>query len=630
MEKLKKVKTMLSDPDIKEFIKFLAIHPGNIFNIYKQNKYENMPEYIKESVHGQAFHERDKLVLRAVPISAESGIMRDGDKVSEKVIQARLAGTDVVLNLESIDWNQSFADPEDMAAFHRFIWLYKWVFESLTTGNQREFYEIVVNVINSWIENESKRSKEQSHFEVWQTYTVAERVINWSVLLAVTSEKEFGDRKVIDSIIEQLEYIRCHFEYYGERFTGNHFCNDGRALYIAGSLLSIKYYMDLGRKIILHEFDRVVTDRYFLREGSVHYQFLYTKWFVDLYWIASTCEDTDFQEKLRQCLERLLVGCNYFLVKSNSEMENAVWTMPYIGDISPDYPPTWLLGVPWTAKYLLDGSTFEGLPEEKGYHTFFLLDKKIIEEGSIQDIPSGIHASDWGKITTKDFVLFAHVNHSLYPNNLTGHFHHDSGSFVLFADGRPFFVDCGREDYGVGGLSLHEKDYTGHNICSVDSMNPEINMRTFFTAPFLESYGSRAPVIYTDYEHKSITMSIEGYNRKKGVGKHTRRILLKEGAMKIADRIDGSGEHEITLLFHVSHEVDASLKEKNVFLDNGWNHYKLSFSVSADSLELIDGSVNDVYGHCASEYGDHSFCSTLLYKKMVKLPWKINTKLEKI
>lgn len=620
MRVLRKIKMLVSDPDIKEFIKFLLHHPGHIS---KCSQSKSLPIYIEKYNIKNPFDNEESVILKAISIPTG---LRNKNEVLNRVISIHLAGIDINLDINYITWNQKFDDPEDVAAFHRFMWLYKWVFESLTTENREDFHKIVLDIIYSWIESESNRVN--GHFEIWQTYTVAERIINWSILLSITSNKEFNDKKIINSIIQQLDYIRHNFEYYGEKFTGNHFCNNGRALYIAGSLLSIEPYIELGKTIILHEFDRIVIDRYFLREGSVHYQFLYTKWFTDLYWIAGECKDTDFQKMLRQCLKRLLTGCRYFLTREVSKTEEIEWEIPYIGDISPDYPPHWLLGVPWVAKYFLDGTTFADLPKQKGYHTLFLFEKKITLSGIIDEIQTDLCISDWGKIKTNHFVLFSHVNHSIYPNNLTGHFHHDSGGFVLYVDGSPFFIDCGRENYDMDGVGLHEKNFTGHNICVVDDLNPEINMRTFFTEEFLKEYAGNPPIIIIDDDHKSMGIAIDGYKRSKGVGKYFRKIILRENKIEIIDKIEGKGKHNITLLFHLASNIGTRLEKDILILDNGKSRYRLCFSVLSDKLRLIPGTESSNYGHCAFEYGKHSLCNTLIYKKRVQLPWQIETKLE--
>ena len=620
-----KIKSMIQDPDVRQFLKYLLFYPNNVLKEMDKNK---LPKYIRNYHFVSNIQNRNSIVLKHISIPEGLRKEKDGDVPLGNFVKVRLAGTTTNLNIHCINWSRLFDDPEDVAAFHRFIWLYKWVLENLTENNKEDFNKIISEIIHSWIENIGNTSQEHKHFEIWQTYTVSERIMNWSILLSLTSSKEFHDKKIIDSLIKQLEYIKYHFEYHGEKFTGNHFCNNGRALYIVGSLLSLQSYIDLGKIIILHEFERVVVDKCFLREGSVHYQLLYTKWFTDLYWIADNCIDTKFLKLLRIRLKHLLDGCRYFITEIETCKKEFIWTIPFIGDISPDFSPTWLLGVPWVAEYFLNNQIFMDLPKQKGYHTLFLTGKSIKTEGKVSENLNISYISDWSKGYNERFTLFSHVNNSLYPNNLTGHFHHDSGGFVLYADKRPLFIDCGRTNYGFDHIGLRGKNYTGHNILTIDGLNPEINMRTFFTKRFLEKYAKKAPTVSVNSSNTSIRISIDGYKRHKGVGLYTREFVLGKEHVKITDIIEGKGQYDITLLFHIKDQVKVRLKSNSIILYNGKNYYKMSFSEQNDDLELISGNDSDVFGHYTEEYGEDSICKTLIYKKLVKLPWKIDTKLE--
>ena len=620
-----KIKSMIRDPDVRHFLKFFLFHPYNVWKRINNNK---IPKYIRNYYFESKLQNRSSIVLKHISVPTGLRKEKNEDASLGKFIKVRLAGTTIKLNVHCINWTRLFDDPEDVAAYHRFIWLYKWVIENLTESNRENLHKIIAEIIYSWIENIGSTSQEDKHFEIWQTYTVSERIMNWSILLSITSTKSFHDEKIIDSLIKQLEYIKCHFEYHGEEYTGNHFCNNGRALYIVGSILSLKAYADLGRIIILHEFERVIVDQCFLREGSVHYQFLYTKWFCDLYWIADNCTDTIFLNLLRIRLKYLLNGCRYFITEIESCQKEFIWTIPYIGDISPDYPPNWLLGVPWVAEYFLNNQTFMDLPKQKGYHTLFLTGKSIKSEGVVNENINIPNITDWGKAYNNRFMLFSHVNHSLYPNNLTGHFHHDSGGFVLYADKKPLFIDCGRTHYGLDHVSLRGKNYTGHNILAIDRLNPEINMRTFFTRAFLECYAKEAPILTVDHNNTSVKISIDGYKRHKNVGLYTREFVLSKENIKITDIIKGKGRYEITLLFHIKAQTKVRLKTNSVVLYNGKNCYRMSFSEQFDDLKLVNGKNSDVFGHYAEEYGEDSVCNTLIYKKYIKLPWKIQTNLE--
>ena len=69
------------------------------------------------------------------------------------------------------------------------------------------------------------------------------------------------------------------------------------------------------------------------------------------------------------------------------------------------------------------------------------------------------------------FTIFWHIQDEgvpFYPN----HAHCDSGSFVLYIDGVPFFVDPGRFCYDRKGIGWYGISSRSHNVLLIDGFEP--------------------------------------------------------------------------------------------------------------------------------------------------------------
>ena len=66
----------------------------------------------------------------------------------------------------------------------------------------------------------------------------------------------------------------------------NHVINNARALLFASILLDIEFYSDLAFAILRSNLPELVSNDGFLREGSSHYQFIFTRWILEMLWLS--------------------------------------------------------------------------------------------------------------------------------------------------------------------------------------------------------------------------------------------------------------------------------------------------------------------------------------------------------
>ena len=581
----------LKNEEIREYIAYSIWHPLGFLRFQENARIE----YWKNTITTNDGYERleGRRFFRPIKFAEFTRVKDEYGK--ERDLHFRLAGKIVNIDLENVEWDCTFADPEDVAAYHRFMWLYRYVFDVADEYGRNEkdcLLDTVIRIIHSWIDEVETRKKESLHDEVWQTYTVSERVVNWIMTIGMLAQEPIEDEKILTSIIHQAEYIQEHLEYFGEMLTGNHLTNDARAMYIVGTVLGVEKYCNLGRIIIKNEYERLVFNPGFLREGSSHYQLLFTKWYFDLYQIALQFDDIEFAGWLEQKLSNLTICAKFFLYRDSCGQ----WDMPFFGDISPDHPPKWIMGIPEAIKRIIN-----------------------TEQNNID-----FTNEEWGRIEKEGYLIHSRVFANLFPNNAPGHFHRDSGSFTLAFRGKKVIVDSGRKDYSCEGYSTFQKSSNGHNAVIVDGKISEITMRRFYSTKYLKKTIGEKPKIKCDDE--AIEIVQKPGRRLKGVSSIKRKIMVDHGEMIIIDSVEGEGIHEVEFPLHI--HPDFKLKKYGEEICAESDNVHINISCSLDSAYI--SCVEDDKKICSysEEYGDDRVCKVILFKKKTELPFTIETRIK--
>lgn len=618
--------SIMKDDDIERYLSYLLRHPMEFYRAIQSRK--------ANTLNTKAPYELSEGIIQK--IQKESLIFKNNFSLSQtmKSVEKKwpeltldLSGEILKINVEqSIPWRTVFSDGEAVAALHRFIWLQQLLTEALEDkGTIRWLSQYVIQIILSWIQEFMPDGRIEHigdcHMEVWQTYSVAERVISWIYCLVISTEKDIENEKILSAIKEQLLYIASHLEYYGDIFTGNHLSNDGRALFIGGCVLQCKELMDFGLQIMVGEAKRIFIDAIFLREGSAHYQFLITRNYTEAMLFAQKYDNIEAENKLKAIVTNLAEGCRFFLFDDAAKK----WDIPRIGDISPDCTPEWLLGVPCVSACILRNREFEiKFPKTIGWHslicTLFNLEGNGDKEPVNPFKAQGVHCfQDWLRVNKGDWILFVHINHSCHPYTL-GHIHQDSGGIVLFHKGRRIVIDTGRKKYLGVSQGGKGKEWFGHSMLAVDGLNPLVTSRGFYSSRYLMDISKEAPVFCI--EDNSITIKNHGYERIKGVGCHERRISIKERTIKISDLVDGKGKHEVIILFHLPYQVKKLAAGYEFKVDG--EKYLVQIPLNIEDSKVVYGS-EDMLSTASDIYGSEYDISTIICKVSVHLPWKCET-----
>jgi uncharacterized heparinase superfamily protein len=135
----------------------------------------------------------------------------------------------------------------------------------------------------------------------------------------------------------------------------------------------------------------------------------------------------------------------------------------------------------------------------------------------------------------------------LGPDWIPGHGHADTLTFELSLDGRRMITDSGTSTYDPGSVRDVERGTAAHNTVVVDGKDSSEVWGGF-------RVGRRARVLDCDvsWENESLHVraSHDGYRRLRPGVQHTRSWELGADGLRVLDRLEGRGWHDITVYLH--------------------------------------------------------------------------------
>lgn len=431
-------------------------------------------------------------------------------------------------------WRGRFTDPEDALAAHRFGWIPQ-LLVTQGAGCARSLFDLTAR----WLDAHAGAPEGDG----WDSYSVAERIAHWAYLISARPHDTAAPR-VLAAIAEHAAFLRDHLELRGPA-TNNHLINDARALYLAGQLLDSENLRAQSRELVEFGAGRMLIDG-FLREGSTHYQLLLTRTFLELAIASRACGDLPFAEQLAGWSRAMTDACRFIA----DGARNAV---PLIGDLSPDFPPDFLIDL---ATAGMSDSQRAGLVAP-GWAALFGSDSVP----STREPAEARARSEAGYFRAgfADWRVQAWVNpHGHVPS--WSHAHADLGSFVSYWHGRPMLVDAGRATYADTPLGTYGRSVRSHNAISVDGHEPCVvhglnGMPELMSDAYLQA-DARGEVACDD-RHAALRISHAGFGRLGDGLEVARTITMSRDRLLIVDKVTGSGRHRVETYFQCAPEVNV-------------------------------------------------------------------------
>jgi hypothetical protein len=220
-------------------------------------------------------------------------------------------------------------------------------------------------------------------------------------------------------LTENLEF------YYKKK--SNHLLNNVRSIIIYSTYTKQSEYLKFASKILNKLiFDFIDKDGFF-KFGSSHYQFIFTKWMLDIFLFSNTSNFFNL------FFLNTLNACNFFIIKNNHKIY-----IPLFGNVSPDIQPKLITKL----IYNIISQKREKNNKKIFFNKYldFFLKKKI--NINIKNIKNN---SEWKKLENKKIIIFSR-NPELNGFNFN-HSHNDYFHFVLFYEKKPIIIDSGIKSY---------------------------------------------------------------------------------------------------------------------------------------------------------------------------------------
>jgi len=523
------------------------------------------------------------------------------------------------------DWNTEFDDPEQTMSMHR----WNWLLTELSNPRSPDSATWGVELIKSWIAAQGSIKSNLA----WNSYTVGERICNCIIFLSCVGAKNKNVPEAIASLRDMSLYLCKNLEYRPNGVTFNHILNNGRALYYSGQFFENHVLVELSSDIIKHEITMIVDDEGFIREGSSHYQFLVTRWILEIYIIAKAVNDVLMCDILKERLPKMIKACWFLLVYNERECD---WAFPLIGDVSPDFAPDWLIGLPWSIPTidLYKPEIIPNPPSKKGWSKLYgdIEVRNTMPDGngifgkrSFQDYKE----SGWFRLDYDNIAIFWHVEPEgtpLFPS----HGHCDTGSFVMFIEGEQLLIDPGRSSYidnneGISGITA-----AAHNQVTIDGYDP-----------FLYHHRNRYPEFYIKSKPEvRYQWTKEGFElalRHDGFGRivgdqitFQRTFKVYKKRLNIQDSFIGNKRHYVGTYFHWAPGLEIfKTEDADCFEINGRKLFKQAkISISVDNMSSDDSMKKEnIQTSCEIKndwfyprYGVKEKSKTLVYCNHMKFP----------
>ena len=328
--------------------------------------------------------------------------------VFSKKENIKLASKYIKKNSQNFWKNLKFVDNEDTSYMHRWSWALNLISKK---KNKKKKY--ISSVINDWFFNYQDAEFDNNKIE-WYPYNISERISNYVLLCELKIIK--NNKSNMNHLTSQMYFLSQNIEFYKDK-KSNHTLNNARAIFLLSCLSKNKIFKIFSINLILFLCKKFMDKDGFFKFGSSHYQFIFTKWLVEIYYFGKKYKVKQIVN-LKKYLHNSIQACNFFIQKNNY----GKLTYPLFGNISPDFTPEFLLN------YLKTRSKKNNLSiNSKNYN------KEI--NGN----------KEWIKLKNNfQTIIFRNPLINKFDFN---HAHSDFFHFVNFYKGNPIFVDIGRKDY---------------------------------------------------------------------------------------------------------------------------------------------------------------------------------------
>ena len=498
----------------------------------------------------------------------------------------------LVKKTPSLFWKSvvDLKDIEDQASAHRWIWAYELLNSEFY--DKKEKFKAINCLVNNWFYFFGNKKIDKSNV-MHESYTISERLTNYVILLKLGFIKK--NNLHLNSLNKQLLHLTENLEFYYKK-KSNHLLNNIRAILIYSNYTKQIFYFKFAYKILKKVIFDFIDKNGFFKFGSSHYQFIFTKWILDIFLF------TNNNKFIKNIILRTLNACNFFIVKKGQNI-----SIPLFGNVSPDISPKFIS--------MFINNIIHKKKDKNNKKIFFnkyidiFLKKKInLNFKKIND------NSEWKKIENQKIIVFSR-NPEITGFNFN-HSHNDYFHFILFYEKEPVIIDSGRKSYLKEDEIYKLSEF--HNSFLINGKNILDNL---VNANTLKNLLSRIYLKYTT-KHNRNTLYINGVNK---FFRFKRDISIGPSWVSIINKFKMNDKSNVCFRLHInnnfalkknSSECKMILKKKKSLIKFKTNQ---NFILKTKSLKKVNNF---------EKYGDkiehQLICLAFKNVRKVNLEIKIN------
>ena len=590
----------------------------NIFSSVVRRLYRN-----SKHISNQSYPIRVKDLSKKISIKSSNStiILNPNIFFKDKTIKLKLAKGFIEFSNKPI-WNKTFDDDELFLSLHRWGWLlYK-----LSSNNTKFDKKTGEALIRSWIHE----MHPIPYGLASESYSTGERISNACLFYRhVNRSWDHMPKDIIQVIHEMAIYLSTKIEYYPNELSGNHVINNAKAIYFAGYCCNDNNLINLAHAIFEDHLLKLVDKYGFLREGSSHYQFLFTRWILEVRMLADEKNDFFALKIIDSVIKKMLNACDLLLINKNNSQTSF---FPLIGDISPDCEPDWLYSLMCSNLAGLQGHhansqnyAWSNLFKDYKINHSIGFSPQVLEVNELKSFSE----SEWRRI---DFESWTAIFHVESPNGmaLASHGHNDFGSIVLFLDGEEVLIDTGRCNYThseIGNYGIHAN---AHNSILLNGFAPVLKRGDRLLPE--EYRKTKTSVVFEKLKDRfKVSFTHDGFNRisNKNII-HTREYIFTNNTCEISDEISGQGDYFFECFFHFPDLIGMSKIKSEI--ENNFLQLKVKMIEEKNNQLRKDfylSSKNPIRGVRFLSYGDVSPVLTQRLYGKIKLPFSQTHKLSR-
>lgn len=385
--------------------------------------------------------------------------------------------------------------------------------------------------VSDWIENYPFNL---SH-EGWEPYPVSLRLQNWCLWFLLENRNETlkdieFSKQLWNSVAGQCEWLSKNLE---THILGNHYLENGLALYVAGSLFkgsSADRWQDQGRSILFEQIEEQMLEdgMHFERSPMYHQRFCYI-----LLVAVSVAEDEN---------DRL-----FFSNHASKALRALQKLLHPDGEVS-----------------LLNDAAIDIYSHPKVLFEWAERLKVLVtrNEDRSWSLPQ---AGMYGWLDERGDYLAIKAG-EIGPSYQPGHAHADAFSFELSLNGQRVLVDSGVSGYAAGADRAYDRSTEAHNTVEIAGLNQSEVWGSF-------RLGRRATPKIESYEASEngfeLAASHDGYRFLKGRPVHRRVFRWEDRTLSIVDEILNHGRHSVLGFWHFDPSCRISRISPQEYAVNG-------------------------------------------------------------